>query len=214
MKYIALDVGNVLVSVNFNVFLTKLSKQLNITMEDASYFFNRVQKLHDVGYTRLADELKDHFKIKSEVVIDELLTHWGEVIGRADYMMDFLEPIVKGWDLQIALLSNVGIEHTIRMKEELNGYPNNGFFDNAVKFFSCEVGVRKPSLLYYQTFLQLYPEWRNCGYVDDLQCNLDAAAKFGFRTFRFALDEITGDNFDQQKYDQKMQDLYRFIVDC
>ena len=61
MNYCCLDIGNVLVDVKFKEFLENLSRTLNITVEDAQYFMNRSQKLHDLGLTIMKDELKDHF---------------------------------------------------------------------------------------------------------------------------------------------------------
>jgi len=44
MKYVALDIGNVLCHVDFSEFLNQLSAELNMTLEDAMYFLNRSQK--------------------------------------------------------------------------------------------------------------------------------------------------------------------------
>ena len=49
--YVCLDIGNVLCHVDFNVFLADVSESLNVTTEDAMYFLNRSQKLHDLGLT-------------------------------------------------------------------------------------------------------------------------------------------------------------------
>ena len=62
MIYVAFDVGNVLVHSDFNPFLRQLSKSLNLTLEEATYFMNRTQTLHDLGCTHMADELRDHFR--------------------------------------------------------------------------------------------------------------------------------------------------------
>lgn len=81
MNYVCLDVGNVLVHVDFQIFIRDLSKQLNITLEEAEYFMNRTHALHDMGLTKMADELRDHFKIK-------VSTHHGrfiEVMGLGHY---------------------------------------------------------------------------------------------------------------------------------
>jgi len=209
MKYIALDIGNVLVHVNFQDFLKKLSKSLNITLEEARYFMNRSQKLHDLGLTVMRDELIDHLKIKSEPLREELIEYWNYCITPADWMLEELDSLCKAHDLKVALLSNVGLEHAARMKEILN---HNGFFDNAVKHFSCYVGARKPTFLYYQSFLAMHPEWNGCAYVDDLQENLDASKIFGFKTFRLAIDEISGEKYVKEDFDAKMAALREFLI--
>lgn len=209
MKYAAFDVGNVLVHVDFPKFINKLSKTLNISVDDAVHFMNRSQKLHDLGLTVMRDELTDHLKIKSSVLIDELVEDWNNCIMPADWMLEKLDSMCKTHKLQVALLSNVGIEHAIRMKEILN---HNGFFENAIKHFSCEVGARKPTLLYYQSFLQLHPKWQGCPYVDDLQENLDIGTQFGFKPFRLSLEEISGSNYNEDNFLEKMNDLENFLL--
>jgi len=209
MKYVALDIGNVLVNVDFQGFLRKLSKRLNITLEEALYFMNRSQKLHDLGLTVMKDELIDHLKIRSEVLREELIDDWNNCITPADWMLEKLDTWCTEHDLQVALLSNVGLEHAVRMSQVLN---HNGFFDKAVKHFSCHVGARKPTVLYYQSFLALHPEWKGCPYIDDLQENLDASQQFGFRTYRFALDEISGKNYIEEAFNYKMDELEKFIL--
>jgi FMN phosphatase YigB (HAD superfamily) len=209
MKYAAFDVGNVLVNVDFPSFINKLSKTLNITVEEATYFMNRSQKLHDLGLTVMRDELIDHLKIKSSVLRDELIQDWNYCITPADWMLEKLDELATTNNIQIALLSNVGLEHAARMKEILN---HNGLFDKSIKHFSCEVGARKPTYLYYQSFLQLHPEFQGAPYFDDLQENLDAGTKFGFKPFRLSLEEISGKNYNEDVFKAKMNDFEAFLL--
>lgn len=205
MIYVALDVGNVLVHSNFDEFLKKLSKSLNITIEEANYFMNRTQKLHDLGLTNMADELRDHFKIKSPVIMEELLSHWNDVIVPSGHIIGLLNDLSKDHEIKVALLSNVGLEHAERMGEVLS----HVIFDNAVKFFSCHVGARKPTLLYYHLFLELHPEFKGAVYIDDLQENLDASKQFGFNTFHFSLEDINKSSAIEAT---KMKELKKFLI--
>lgn len=210
MKYAAFDIGNVLVNVNFPGFINKLSKSLNISVEDATYFMNRSQKLHDLGLTVMKDELIDHLHIKSSVLRDELIADWNYCITPAHWLLEKIDNISSEHNIQIALLSNVGLEHAVRMRETL-GYYN--FFRNGVTHFSCEVGVRKPNTLYYHTFLQMHPEFQGCPYFDDLQENLDVGARFGFKTFRFALDDLGGQNANDKPFDvEKLAQFEAFLI--
>jgi FMN phosphatase YigB (HAD superfamily) len=214
MIYVAFDVGNVLVHADFHPFLKQLSKSLNLTIEEANYFMNRTQTLHDLGCTKMADELRDHFKIKSPVIIEDLTAYWNEVVTPADYVLSRLNTFRKKHDLRIALLSNVGLEHAIRMEHVLS---QGDFFQDAVKHFSCHVGARKPTYLYYQSFLQMHPEWQGCPYIDDLQENLDVSKQFGFQPYRFSLDEIriaTEHEEDPELsiFDSRMKGLEKFLL--
>jgi len=204
MKHVALDIGNVLVHADFKGFISKLSKTLNISLEEATYFMNRSQKLHDLGLTVMRDELADHLKVKSQPLMDELVGAWNSCINEDVSTVSQINHLMKKNKIKVALLSNVGIEHSQRMAGILN---RDGFFDRCVKYFSCQVGARKPSSLYYQSFLQLHPEWKGAAYVDDLQENLDASKPFGFRTFRFSLEETNVFN-----YTDKLQELEDFIL--
>lgn len=213
-KHVAFDIGNVLVHSTFPDFLRLLSKQLNITVEEAEYFMNRTQKLHDLGCTKMADELRDHFKLRSPVIIDELITAWKGVIKPNYHVLARLDELIKKHNLQVALVSNIGLEHAeqiIPILSRLWDPKKNEWYDSsfgaATRHFSCFVGARKPSLLYYQSFLQLYPEFKGCVYIDDLQENLDASKQFGFRTFRFSLEE-----FDDWNFESRMKALEEFIL--
>lgn len=187
MKYVALDIGNVLCHVDFKQFLDDLSETLNITPDEAMYFLNRSQKLHDLGLTAMRDELKDHFKIKSPVTIEKLSVSWNKAIYPDLDVLDMFNAMTEKHNLQVALVSNIGNEHAKLMEEILW---HNGFFQNAVKHFSCQVGARKPTLLYYQSFLMEHPKFEGCVYVDDVVENLEAGTKFGFRPYHFALDKM------------------------
>lgn len=195
MKYAAFDVGNVLFNVNFPGFINKLSKTLNISVEDATYFMNRSQKLHDLGLTVMKDELIDHLHIKSSVLRDELIQEWNHCITPADYLLEKIDAICSDNNIQVAFLSNVGLEHAVRMREMLSPYQ---FFRNGVTHFSCEVGARKPNIIYYHSFIQLHPEFHGCPYFDDLKENLEVGVQFGFKPFRFSLEELTAENYEEE----------------
>ena len=89
-------------------------------------------------------------------------------------------------NLQVALLSNIGVEHAAMMNQVLQ---DGDFFQGAIKHFSCDVGARKPSKLFYQSFLQQHPEFVGSLYVDDLVENLEASRQFGFRTLHMSLEQ-------------------------
>jgi FMN phosphatase YigB (HAD superfamily) len=102
-------------------------------------------------------------------------------------MIKILDKIRSEEGLEIALLSNIGFEHA-KLVHKLLSYDECGFFFNH-KHFSCEVGARKPTKLFYQSFLMQHPEFQGCLYVDDLQENLDAADELGFRIRKFSLQD-------------------------
>lgn len=209
IHYVCLDVGNVLVHVNFQKFIRALSEQLNITLEEAEYFMNRTHALHDMGLTKMSDELRDHFKIRSPLIMEKLLYSWNSVISPEHHMIAKMNMMMRIDNLQVALLSNVGLEHAVVMGNIL-GYDN--FFNKCVKHLSCHVGARKPNKLYYQSFLLQHPEFRGAAYLDDLQENLDMGAEFGFRPFFFSLQESRYHiNVYDHSADVKLKEIEAFI---
>jgi len=186
MKYVALDVGNVLCTVDEDGFLSLLSEKLNITIQEARRFLRRFQQIHDLGYTTMEDELKDQFNVKSPIILDKLVTAWNDSIQPRLNMLEILNNLRDQHNLKVALLSNIGPEHAAKLETKLQ---LGGFFPGAVKHLSCFVGARKPSMVYYQSFLFQHPEFRGCIYVDDLHVNLEASKQFGFRTFHMSLAE-------------------------
>lgn len=192
MKYLALDIGNVLCRVSFDPLLNKISSYINISTDEAKTFLQRMQKMHDLGLTTIDDELQDKLKIRSESVRKEIIDLWESCVTAEPLMIGKIDKWVDKYDLKIALLSNIGPEHAKAMPQIMK---RAEFYNDTIKYFSCEVGVRKPSTLYYQSFLMQYPEFKGCLYIDDLSENLDASRKFGFKTYQFSL-ETTQYSFD------------------
>lgn len=192
MKNLALDIGNVLCHVDFERILSTLSKSLNISRAEALYFLNRTQKLHDLGLTNLSDELHDHFKIRSEVIINDILTEWNRAIQWDIDILSQLAKLKNKLGFEVALVSNIGIEHAAHLRSTA---PTT-LITEAIPFFSCEVGARKPNYLYYQAFLNMYPQFKEAIYIDDLDANLEIGKKFGLQSTKFVLSDYKKHNLD------------------
>lgn len=187
MKFLAIDIGNVLCDISMDNFLHPLCKETGISLEEGQRFLKKTQKLHDLGHATIHDNLKDIFNLKAPIIINKLLDHWNnDVVFANQKMIEKITNLKNTYNVKIALLSNIGIEHAEIIKEKLN---YNNFYQDSVKYFSCFVGARKPTSIYYHSFILQHPEFKGCTYVDDLQENLDASMHFGFNPFRFALDE-------------------------
>jgi len=201
MSYIALDIGNVLCNIATEPFLETLSETLNITIVEANRFLKRFQQIHDLGYTTMEDELKDKFQLKSPITIAKLVQGWNDSVTPCIPMLTKLNDLRRENGLQVALLSNIGLEHASMMEEKLK---HGEFFPGAIKHFSCFVGARKPSTIFYQSFLLQYPKFKNCLYIDDLQENLNSAKAFGFVPFHMSL-ELPG-------IDKKINEIENIIL--
>lgn len=201
MKYICLDIGNVLCSVASEPFLEIISETFNITFAEGARFLKRFQQIHDLGYTTMEDELKDKFGVKSPVTIKKIVDAWNDSVTPNMHIIDKLNGLRSKHNLQVALLSNIGVEHAAMMEEKLS---YEGLFPGAIKHFSCFVGARKPSMIYYQSFLIQHPEFKRCLYVDDLKENLEASEPFGFKTYHFTLED--------PNYESKVAEIERMII--
>lgn len=202
MKYVAFDIGDVLCHCFEDKFLNAVSESANISIDNAYRFFKRFWEHHDLGFTTIEDELKDKLNIQSEVIINKLNKAWMETLAPNHIMIEYLINLLfiekslstnVRTDIQVALLSNIGKEHASKLKNTFddgrwNGY---GVYDACVKHLSFEVGARKPSLIYYQSFLSMHPEFKGCVYVDDREENLITAQKLGFKPFKFSLKDYT-----------------------
>ena len=182
--YLVLDIGNVLFNQDLTPFAKALSIQMNISKEDAYHFINRIQKKQDLGISNIRDEIATHFNIKSEYIIDNLIDAWNVVITPNLTSIEFFSKLIEKNGYKIALLSSLGFEHMNLIKKMIGDYP---IYKWSTHHFSCNVGARKPSLLYYKTFLDLYPKFKGALYLDDLQENLDAGDESGLSSRLFAL---------------------------
>jgi len=182
MKYIALDIGNVICHASMSSFISEISETFNVSLDESTRFLRSFQQMHDLGLTNMESQLRVWFNCKSEVLSKRLIESWCDAVYPNPVMFDMLERLLEA-DVKIALLSNIGIEHAELLKTKLGN-----LYDKSTKHFSCFVGARKPSMLYYQSFLLQHPEFKGCLYVDDLVENLEASKQFGFQTFHFSLE--------------------------
>lgn len=183
--YLALDIGNVLVKVNFDQFIKEASTYLNISKGDVFTFLERTQKLHDLGLTNIKDELKDHFHIKSEFAVENILNCWNKSLFLNKDILNYLIQFSK--TNHVAILSNIGNEHAAIVKEMFKDLCY-------IEHFSCHVGARKPSNLFYQSFLLDHPEFKGCLYLDDISANLNAGDKYGFKSIKYDLNDYNNLN--------------------
>lgn len=189
MKYIALDIGNVICHADMSDFISDISSTFNISLSEASRFLKSFQQIHDLGLTTMESQLRVWFDCKSETTSQRLVNHWNSSVRANNSMVSMLLRLqLKG--VKVALLSNIGVEHAEMMKTKLDR-----IYESSIKHFSCFVGARKPSMLYYQSFLLQYPEFKGCLYVDDLQENLNASVQFGFSPHLFTLE--SSNTFDK-----------------
>jgi len=201
-KYIALDIGNVLVHFDVQNMVQELSKFVTgysqeVKMEVALSTLERVQASHDLGLLNFKHAMEE-FLIRQDKSMtlaarqlssgaDSLVEYWNDIVKLDNNIISFIKTLKEN-DVKIALLSNMGKEHYNHLKKI---FPE--LFEDSIEFISFQVGARKPTKLYYHLFTQEHPEFKHALYLDDLQDNLDASAKY-LNPFNFNLENLSKSN--------------------
>jgi|ERR1019366_1560586 FMN phosphatase YigB (HAD superfamily) len=198
MKYLAVDLGNVVIEVSFEKFMQDLMVVVPFSFDECFNYLCRVSKSHDLGLISIVDGLQDHFNFKLSQNQQIFITNsWKNTVKSNVFMNEYLNELTNS-GTKIALLSNMGFEHRKLMRDIIT----TNVYDTAIKFFSCDVGAIKPTYIYYKTFLDMYPEFKGCIYLDDKIENIEASKLFGFDARQFILDKIEPKDKIKQKLSQ------------
>lgn len=182
-----LDIGNVLVNVHIEKFIKKISEIIP-EQNDPLLFLETIQGMHDIGMITMRQAFRDKYELSHSnlISLDDLLNIWNLTVVRNDFMINFMKDLhFQG--VKFGLVSNIGLEH----HQYLEKICPEIFELAEIHHLSYQVGARKPSKLYFQSFLQDHPSWIGCVYVDDRLDNLLMGKKYGFRTIQFNLEDYS-----------------------
>lgn len=183
---IAFDIGNVLCHVNFSKFYFTMSdSRLLKTFDNVQMFLDEHEKLDYLGITNIRQSLLHTLPQLSESETNKIVDIWNSAVTISDQMMNFMDTL-RHKNIQIALLSNMGLAHAEYLK---NTYPE--LFNVQVAHLSCDVGSFKPHKLFYQSFLLEHEDFSGCIYLDDLKDNIAIGSKMKFDAIHFDLEELT-----------------------
>lgn len=187
MRPIAFDIGNVLVDVNFAPFEECWNQYGLHHHENYMDFLLDLHGQQDVGLTTIRRAVKERF---SNVLLHplnatlcELDIAWDKIVIPNETMIGFMNDL-RDEGHPVALWSNMGKEHAELIQDE---YPE--IMEGKINHLSCEVGARKPTKLYYQSFFMDHPEFRDCVYLDDLVRNVARAKTYGVKAIHFELNK-------------------------
>lgn len=183
MTHVCFDIGNVVAEVDLSKFTNELKKFIPAT-EEPLFFLENLQHAQDLGMTSIRQSLRSYYRIHNSSVLDVLVEAWNSTVEPNEMMLNFMENL-RSEGVKIALLSNMGLEHAAHLKKIC---PK--MFYNVVEHLSFEVGARKPSKIYYQSFLTDHAEWVGAIYLDDRDENLKIGKHYSFKSFKFCLDEV------------------------
>lgn len=199
MKCVALDLGNVLLEIDFAPFEAAWQE---LGYHETEHYMDFLSDLHgqqDVGLTTVMRHLKERFGTPPEK-LSFMSDAWDAIVKPHNQMLEFVEKLERELNAQVAILSNIGLEHSRLLR---NKYPKILGGGDRILHLSCEVGVRKPTKLYYQSFIWDYPEFKGAVYLDDLKDNCDRGAEYGLNSIQFELDK----NLTNGKVPKKTLDI-------
>jgi HAD superfamily hydrolase (TIGR01509 family) len=178
-KNIAFDIGEVLYRVDLQPIYDASRNLFGLNQEETERILNQAQQ--DLGMADVVGLFARTMHLSS---LQKLTLHtaWMDCIEEVPDILDLLEKLHKNYN--IALLSNIGEAHGTYMYQHA---PQA--IRKCIKHFSFQVGARKPTKLFFQSFLLEYPGFDGCLFVDDLDENVAAARKAGLNAQQFCLDK-------------------------
>lgn len=184
---VALDIGNVLCHVDVigEFFDYLVETGVVAGREQADEFISGIQYGQDLGLYNVRQGFYRFNPHLSKKTLQDIHDKWLDIVMPSKEMMEVLEESLAVGH-QIALLSNIGKDHAAVIRQKCKP------FERCLQHFSCEVGARKPSKLFYQSFLLQHNWPRNIMFFDDRQENIDAAKDYFFG-IRFDLDDYEND---------------------
>lgn len=182
MKYFLFDIGNVLVDFEFARQLEAIAAATGREVESLTEHDEEMQDAVERG--RINDE--EFVAYLNEVKglswgVGDLVDIWRGTYTTNKFGRSLFVNAVQA-DVPVYLLSNLAQHHADALEAN---WP--GFFDHVDgRFFSYEMGARKPEpTIYRQTLERLGVMGDQCFFIDDMAENIEAARDAGIHAHHF-----------------------------
>lgn len=183
-KKVCFDIGNVLTHLNLDAFTNALMELGHIERrEEGDLFMRGIQAGCDIGIFNVRESVLSYFKEISHDDLEKLNHVWLDSVTPCPEM-GLLLANLKEQGFEIYLLSNIGWEHAEHVRKFYG-------FNLCKEHFSCEVGARKPSKLFFSSFINENPDYRGVKYFDDLKENVRTALKYGLDAEVFDINDFS-----------------------
>lgn len=184
MKNVAFDLGNVICHVDIDKFLDFLvTNKIFENIQDAGEVLSGIQIAQDIGLYSIRHGF---YKFQDDPYhVNELYNFWLNIAQPSLPMIELLKEL-QSKDFNIALLSNIGFDHANYLRKQIP------ILQDCINHFSCYIGTRKPSHLFFKTFIKKYNWDKNVLFFDDLQDNINTANNY-LTGIRFDLDDFESD---------------------
>jgi hypothetical protein len=198
---LVLDIGNVLCNMDFSPFNSLLSPYIGLNGDEIEEVLKSMQPLHDLGLTTLYSFLKSKYDVVKYIDKRVLEDAWCKTLIPNKKIISIFDEFAEEnyGNINFAITSNMGLEHTQLMKDTLL---ESKFLISCFEHFSCEVGARKPSKLYFSSFLnEFYRVERNRFknmkfiYLDDNMNNVKIGSGYFDKSYLF---DISKENWEDQ----------------
>jgi FMN phosphatase YigB (HAD superfamily) len=172
-KRVAFDIGNVLFHFDLNPLFDFLIEKNIFENTSLAYEFmgGSFQHSQEIGLYNIKQSF---YKLNPKLSINtlnQIHDRWMETFSPSLPMIDIVEELINK-NYKVALLSNIGPDHAQAVREKCK------IFADCIQHFSCEVGARKPTRLYYQSFFIQYGWPNNSLYFDDREDNILMGSEF------------------------------------
>lgn len=185
-KYVAFDIGNVLCHVNLESFYDFLvTEQILWDKQQAEEFISGIQYPQDLGLYNIR---QGFYRFNPELPrnkLQELHDAWLDIVDPSEPMLGVIDDALAA-GYEVALLSNIGFDHSGVVRQKCK------VFQRCHQHFSCEVGARKPTKLFYQSFMMHYNWPHGATFLDDRKDNIEAARPY-FNGVTFDIDHYERD---------------------
>lgn len=185
-KKVAFDIGNVICHVDINKFCNYLVQEKIFNNFDSSIeFLSGIQHPQDLGLYDIKRGFRRFNPNLSNDVLQKINEAWLDTVVPSVPMLSLIEQLLSD-GYKVALLSNIGVDHASLVRKQCD------IFSSCIQHFSCEVGARKPTKLFYQSFAIEYGWENTVKFFDDRQDNV-ISCKGYFKGIRFDLDDYSND---------------------
>jgi len=183
---IAFDIGNVICHVHMNTFYDFLVKEGVVQdKEHAEEFICGIQHPQDLGLYNIRQGFYRFNPSLPKKTLQDLHDVWLDIVVPAQPMLNLLETLLDN-GFHVALLSNIGYDHAGVVRQKCK------VFQRCNQHFSCEVGARKPTKLFYQSFALQYSWSDGVLFFDDRSENIEGSKGY-FNGIQFDLDNFGTD---------------------
>jgi len=183
IKCVISDLGNVILTFDSSIFYRQIAENSPFTPEEiANIVTENSELLNAFGTGKISPqeyykEISDKLQLSTD--FESFFSTYNNVFALKPDVVKTLTKLKTKY--RLILLSNTDVKHFGFIKRK---FPEMFFFDDYV--LSHEVGLMKPDPQIYQIALKrAKARAGECLFIDDLEENIEAAAKLGIQTMLF-----------------------------